>query len=118
MSIPLEPSEIHFLLEHMPEEAAASVREKSRQRAPCNLLPTTENTEEGDKLRNEYVAMCSAEGKKLNETYWASNTALPESDDDFDHEDVPEQAPSAEDMNTRVNNSIAPTETTQVSEMK
>jgi hypothetical protein len=118
MSIPLEPSEIHFLLEHMPEEAAASVREKSRQRAPCNLLPTTENTEEGDKLEKEYLAMCSAEGKKLNEAYWASNTALPESDDDFDHEDAPEHVPSTRDMNTEVNSSFTPTERAQVRQME
>jgi hypothetical protein len=118
MSIPLEPSEIHFLLEHMPEEAAASVREKSRQRAPCNLLPTTENTEEGDKLEKEYLAMCSAEGKKLNEAYWASNTALPESDDDFDLEDAPEHVPSTRDMNTEVNSSFTPTERAQVRQME
>jgi hypothetical protein len=124
MSDPLEPSDMYTLLEYMPEKIADIVQDMKSLRGECNLHRDPEHTKEGIELRSRYMTICQEQGTEMNRKYYdflhteAANTALPESDHDSEDEQATEQAPSGQDIDTEINASMTPTETTQVGEMK
>jgi hypothetical protein len=121
---PMTQDDYYALFPHMPASAQSLVE---HLRTLAGQYAVSCMPEMADECKGEYLNMCSDVRNKLNEeyeSYWgsqhtaAANTALPEDGHELEGGKTTEQASSATNVNTEVNSSFTPIETTQVGEMK
>jgi len=103
------------VMPHISQEAVCRINQGRCDAGIYSLFDPPEAV----KLRNEWVSIFDNERKQLNNLYFGSKTALPESDPETKDEVATPQSASGKDMDDKLNNTtITCTETSQVGELK